>query len=289
MIEGRPSRTAQRVAARRAAHQLLDGPLIFEDPLALRILGPEGELRVRADPAVYDRSRLARMLRAFLAVRSRFAEDLLADAVARGVTQYVVLGAGLDTFASRNPHPSLRVFEVDVPATQEWKRARLRQAGIPAPPGVVYAPCNLATESAAAALARAGLDATRPTVCSWLGVTMYLERDAVLATIRALTPLVHDPGALVFDYMVPASSLPVMHRVLSWLPGRRVAQRVARAGEPFIASFTPAELVSAVRAMGAEATDHTPAALTARYLSGRRDGLRIGRIGHMMVVRRRNA
>lgn len=286
MIEGRPSRTAQRVAARRAAHQLLDRPPVFDDPLALKILGPENEARLRADPSAFDRTRVGRILRAFLAVRSRFAEDLLAEAVAAGVTRYVVLGAGLDTFAYRNPHPGLRVFEVDFPATQAWKRERLAQSGITEPPGIVYAPCDFATQSASQALAAAGLETSKPVFCSWLGVAMYLERDAVLATIRSLAPLACAPGGLVFDYMVPASSLPLLHRALFWLFGRRVSRRVAQAGEPFLSSFRPDALAAAVRAAGArEATDHAPPQLAARYLSGRHDRMRIGRVGHIMVVR----
>jgi len=122
---GEPSRTAWRVAMLRAAHQLLDEPIVLEDPMALQILGSEAERELREDPFLYN-DPMARGLRAALVVRSRFAEDELARAVAAGVRQYVVLGAGLDTFAYRNPHAvaGLRVFEVDHPSTQQWKRQR---------------------------------------------------------------------------------------------------------------------------------------------------------------------
>src|ERR1700684_280435 len=132
MQEGKFSRTAQRVAIRRAAHQLLDQPRVLDDPLALRIIGSEAAEALRSDPK--EDHAFSRAFRAFMAARSRYAEDELARAVARGVTQYVVLGAGLDTFAYRNPHAGLHVFEVDHPATQVWKRERVPAAGIAIPP-----------------------------------------------------------------------------------------------------------------------------------------------------------
>ncbi len=286
MIEGRPSRTALGVAMRCAAHQLLDRPLVFEDSVALRILGPRYGERLRADLLTRHRTRTARLLRAFLVVRSRLAEDLLAEAVAAGVTRYVVLGAGLDTFAYRNPFPGLRVFEVDFPATQAWKREMLAQAGIAVPESLTFAPCDFARQSAADALAAAGVDAAQPVFCSWLGVTMYLERDAVLATVRSLMPFIRAPGGLVFDYLVPVSTLPFTQRMLFRLFGGGVRRRVARAGEPFIADFTPTGLEAAIRSLGGrDVADYAPQALTDRYLGNRPDGLRIGRIGHMLLVR----
>ncbi|MGE5190665.1 MAG: class I SAM-dependent methyltransferase [Gemmatimonadota bacterium] len=145
MKEGGPSATALRVAMRRAAHQVLDDPRVFDDPLALRIVGAEDVPEPRPDPAWAERSSPARGLRAFLAARCRYAEDELRVAVGRGTRQYVVLGAGLDTFACRNPYPAdvLRVFEVDHPATQSWKRARLEDAGIAIPGTLTFAPVDL--------------------------------------------------------------------------------------------------------------------------------------------------
>ena len=132
MKEDRPSATARRVAMRRAAHQLLDDPKVFDDPLALSIIGRQTESMLRADPGQFDATPLAPFLRAFVAARSRFAEDELALAIRRGVHQYVIVGAGLDTFAYRNPYPegTLHVYEVDHPTTQVWKRACLQEAGI---------------------------------------------------------------------------------------------------------------------------------------------------------------
>src|ERR1039458_5778277 len=124
MQEGKFSRTAHRVALRRAAHQLVDQPRVLDDPLALRIIGAEAADELRSNPK--ENHAFSRAFRAFMAARSRYAEDELAHATAQGVDQYVVLGAGLDTFAYRNPHPGLRVFEVDHPATQAWKREQLQ-------------------------------------------------------------------------------------------------------------------------------------------------------------------
>jgi len=140
MRDGRPSATAHRAAERRAAHQLLDHPPVFVDPFAIPILGSQAAALLQSPAA--SQSWAARRLRAFLAVRSRFAEDQLARAVERGVRQYVILGAGLDTFAYRNPHGGLRVFEVDHPMTQSWKRTRLDAAQIAVPESVSYVPVN---------------------------------------------------------------------------------------------------------------------------------------------------
>ena len=134
MIEARPSRTALRVAMRRAAHQLYDNPKVLDDPIAMPIVGPRAAEKLRAErPGAFGKFGLG--LRAFMAARSRFAEDALARSITRGATQYVILGAGLDTFAYRNPYAesALHVFEVDFPATQEWKRRNLKEAQIAIP------------------------------------------------------------------------------------------------------------------------------------------------------------
>ncbi len=143
MQEARPSRTALRVAMHRAAHQVLDNPRVLDDPLALAIIGPKAGSQLHSSENRYG-EQVARNLRAFMAARSRYAEDELAAAVSRGVRQYVILGAGLDTFAYRNPYSesALRVFEVDYPATQDWKRGRLAAAGISVPRSLTFAPVD---------------------------------------------------------------------------------------------------------------------------------------------------
>jgi methyltransferase (TIGR00027 family) len=158
MLEDQPSRTAYRVALRRAAHQIWDRPRVFDDPVALKIIGSvaAAEVAGKRPPGP------SRYLRAFIVARSRFAEDHLAEAVASGVKQYVVLGAGLDTFACRNPFADVRVFEVDYPATQDWKRRRLEAAGITIPEALTFTPIDFAKDTLAAGLANAGFKANEP-------------------------------------------------------------------------------------------------------------------------------
>ena len=166
------SRTALRVAVRRAEHQVLDSPRVFEDPLSIRIIGPELAAKIR--PGVVTRTqRLSPSFRAFMAVRSRWAEDELGKAVEAGVRQYVVLGAGLDTFAYRNPWESLglRVFEVDHPATQAWKLERLAAAGIAVPESVVFVAADFERGNAARS-ACTGLLGSLPACFSWLGLLL---------------------------------------------------------------------------------------------------------------------
>jgi methyltransferase (TIGR00027 family) len=193
MRADRPSLTAQRVAMSRAAHQLFDEPKVLEDPLALRIIGPESAEVLRSERSRYAAGP-ARHLRAFLIARSRLAEDTLADAVSRGVHQYVILGAGLDTFAYRNPHPasSLKVFEVDHPRTQAWKRGQLSSAAIAVPESLTFVPVDFETQTLADGLRCAGFRAEEPSFFSWLGVSMYLTREAVLSALGYVAAL---PGA----------------------------------------------------------------------------------------------
>ncbi len=162
MEEARPSRTALRVALRRAAHQLYDAkPLVFDDPVAVAILGDAYGQELRRTPTRPDRP-FSVGLRAFLVARSRYAEDMLARAVAAGVTQYVLLGAGLDTFAHRNSYAGLRVFEVDHPATQQWKRELLEAGSLPAPQKLTYVPVDFERQTLSEELASAGFQEEVP-------------------------------------------------------------------------------------------------------------------------------
>jgi methyltransferase (TIGR00027 family) len=166
-VKDAPSRTAERVALRRAAHQVLDHPKVFDDPLAVAIAG------VSEFP---HETLFARLLRAFMAVRSRYAEDQLTSAIARGVRQYVVLGAGLDTYAYRAA-PEVRVFEVDHPATQAWKRSRLEDAGIAIPDSMRFVPVDFERQNLADELAQAGFNMDQPAFFSWLGEPFRLFFD----------------------------------------------------------------------------------------------------------------
>jgi methyltransferase (TIGR00027 family) len=273
MLQAQPSRTAQRVAVRRATHQLLDEPRVFDDPLAVAIAG-ESESPPSAQE-IYSRS-----LRAFIAVRSRYAEDQLAIAIERGVRQYVVLGAGLDTFAYRNPFESagLHVFEVDHPATQEWKRARLDEAYIPVPKDVTFAAVDFERQSLADGLLQAGFDQQQPAFFSWLGVTPYLSRAAFDATMHFIASLPAASG-VVFDYALERSLLsPQQQLALDAL-----SARVARAGEPFQLFFDPAQLHSDLARWGFSSIEDLGGdQINARYFAGRADGLAVTGGGHLL-------
>ncbi len=280
MREGRPSATAQRVAERRAAHQLFDRPIVFEDPLAIRIVGSEAAAALPGSRAASNSPPL-RGLRAFVAVRSRFAEDELARAVARGVRQYVVLGAGLDTFAYRNPHADLRVFEVDHPATQEWKRGRLSAAEIPIPSTLTYVPVDFEHQKFAEELARAGFARQQPAFFAWLGVVPYLNRETVFATLATIAAM--SPGnSVVFDYGIPRESLGFFERMAH----DALSRRVALAGEEFRSFFDPAELTQELERIGfRDIEDLGAAEIDSRYFANRNDDLRIlSKAGHFVCA-----
>jgi methyltransferase (TIGR00027 family) len=278
MREGRPSATAQRVAERRAAHQLLDRPPVFEDPLAIRIIGSEAAAALPGSRAASN-SPPMRGLRAFVAVRSRFAEDELARAIARGVRQYVVLGAGLDTFAYRNPHADLRVFEVDHPATQEWKRRRLSAAEIPIPSTLTYVPVDFEHQTFAEELARAGFAARQPAFFAWLGVVPYLNRETVFATLETIATMCPGNG-VVFDYGLPRSSASFFERMAH----DALSRRVALAGEPFRTFFDPAELAQELQRIGFRSIEDLGLVeIVSRYFADRSDGLSVrSNMGHLM-------
>jgi methyltransferase (TIGR00027 family) len=272
-----------RVAMRRAAHQILDQPLVLDDPLALRIVGANAEASIRSDPARYQ-SRIDRSIRAFLVARSRCAEDALAASVAAGVAQYVVLGAGLDTFAYRNPYPagSLAVFEVDHPATQAWKRGLLQDTGIPVPESLTFVPIDFESQTLPSRLVAHGFRDDAPAFFSWLGVTMYLTRDAVMSTLAYVAQRAEGSG-ITFDYMIPPASLPFTKRIGFYL----MARRVAAVGEPWRSSFDPATLARDLREMGfTRLEDLGPAALDARYFAGKAGRLGGRSVGHVLTALR---
>jgi methyltransferase (TIGR00027 family) len=232
--EGEPSRTAFGAAIHRAVHAELDRPVVFEDPLAWPILGVDREA-VLADAPRQSR------LRFFVAVRHRFAEDVVAAAVTRGVRQVVVLGAGLDTFSYRHRHPGLRVFEVDFPATGAWKQGRLAEAGIEVPESVTYVGVDFERDDLMGRLVESGFDDSSAAEFLWLGVVPYLSREAVAATLHAVATV---PGAeVVFDYAAADGA--------EETPGsRELAARVAELGEPFTGRWDPAELTALLGGAG---------------------------------------
>jgi len=286
MQTGEPSRTARAAAFHRAAHQVLEGGRIFADPLALRILGEDAE----AVAQEAEKHPSGRRMRIFIAVRTRFAEDALAAAVERGVRQLVVLGAGLDTYAYRGAvRERLRIFEVDHPATQAWKRQRLADAGIAVPAWLTFAPVNFepgkpgtdgCVRDGAAdqgrtrlspvlplseGLAAAGFDCEQQTFFTWLGVVPYLTEEAVWSTLGFITSL---PGGahVVFDYGDPPDSLSPEMRVFH----DRGAARVAELGEAWRTWFEPDQLRARLMGLGfTEVVDLGPPQFAARYFPHR--------------------
>ncbi len=256
------------MALRRAAHQVFDDPVVFRDPLALRLLGITADKlqlnELRAPKRTYSRS-----LRAFVVARSCMAEDTLRDAVARGAAQYLLLGAGLDTFGYRNPYENVRVFEVDHPATQSWKRTLLKQNGIPQPESCQYVPMDFERDDLLHRLLSAGFNLHAGTVVAWLGVVPYLTGAAMRATLRVLSAFSGD-AKLVLDYSLPRAMLPANEQ----LALDSLSARVAQAGEPFQQFFSPEQIERELGDSGWSVLENLDGVgINARFFSGRRDGL----------------
>jgi methyltransferase (TIGR00027 family) len=265
MENGRPSRTAWSAARYRAAHQILEDGAIFRDALAVRMLG-EAEANLLADAP-------RRAMRMFIAARTRFAEDAVAAAVGRGVRELVILGAGLDTFAYRNPHPGLRVTEVDHPDTQAWKRKRLAETGIAVPESVRYAGVDFERESL-----RVDLDG--PAFFLWLGVVPYLTGEGFAETLAFVSAA--EGNEVAFDYAQSPGRMAPERRAA--LEAR--ADRVAKIGEPWLTYFEPGEIAAGLHERGfTEIEDLGPAELAARYF-GRPDVPPNTPGGHVLHARR---
>jgi methyltransferase (TIGR00027 family) len=270
---GRPSGTALGAAMHRAAHQTLEHGVIFADPYALQILDDEA----RANLPAFASDSTQQSMRLFIAARSRFSEEVMAGCVARGARQVVILGAGLDTFSLRNPHAGVTVYEIDYPATQAWKRERLAQAGVALPPSLTFAPIDFERQSLAEGLAAAGFRADQPAYFQWLGVMMYLTREAIIATLDFIAGV---PGAgVVFDYTEPFENFPPAMRANL----TAVAARTAAIGEPWLSLFDPPDLAEVMKARHfAEFEDVTRAELATRYYGDLGEGLRAGPGPHVV-------
>jgi methyltransferase (TIGR00027 family) len=259
-----------RVALWRAIHVQADPPPhVLEDEIGLRLAAPDESWRRRPDMDPHG----TRYFRASIVARARFIEDLVVEQAGKGVRQYVILGAGLDTFTQRRPEiaSGLRVFEVDQPGPQSWKRQRLIELGFGVPEWLRLVPVDFeAGDAWWQRLAVAGFDAGQPAVVASTGVSMYLTKDAIAATLRQVAALA--PGStLAMTFL-----LPLEHADPEVRPGLQMAEKGARAsGTPFISFFTPAEMLTLARAAGFRDAQHVSAAtLTQRYFAGRTDGLR---------------
>jgi methyltransferase (TIGR00027 family) len=292
MEEGRPSATAVVAAMMRAAHVLLDGePKILKDNLALGFSGVENEAALRAAlnalqtelaqrfPLVLVQS-LLRYTRAGVTLRSRYTEDELAKAIERGVSQYVILGAGLDSFAYRRRDLArvLRVFEVDHPATQNWKQTRLRGLGVELPHHLTFVPLDFERQAVAEALRAEGYHPEEPAFFSWLGVTWYLTEETIFQTLRQIASMA--PGSeIVFEYPVAETLLDEEERQMMAIIKALGAAR----GEPIRSVFEPASLTMRVRELGfARVWDFGLKEANTRYFAGRTDGLQFPKIGRLL-------
>ena len=284
MKADRASWTSLGAAANRAIHLIADDPpALLRDELALRFIGKEAEDALRTNAAAF-RTREHATLRTLAVIRQRYAEDRLRDAVARGVRQYVMLGAGLDSFAFRERELAdrLTVFEVDHPATQESKRERLSKLDVALPPSLVFAPVDFETESLARGLERVGFHRDAAAFFSWLGVTLYLTDPAIESTLEFVASCAAG-SEIVFEYALPLHALNDEDRALL----QSSIERCAARGEPFISFFEPAPLAQRLRSMGfTETADFGSAEAQARYLAGRSDSLWFSDMAHLMWARR---
>jgi methyltransferase (TIGR00027 family) len=268
---GSPDQTAVRVALWRAMHVLVDPPPhVLEDEAGLRLAAPEAGWRDRPDMDPVFTSGF----RAHVVARSRFIEDLVAAQAARAAGQYVLLGAGLDTFAQRRPDVAarLRVFEVDQPGPQAWKRRRLTELGYGVPGWLRLVPVDFEAGGFwRDEIAAAGFDAGRAAVVASAGVSMYLTREANAATLRELASLAAG-STVAMTFQLPAELVDERDR-----PGRQIAvDGASRSGTPFISFFTPAEMLALAREAGFTDVRHVSGTtLNERYFAGRADGLRM--------------
>jgi methyltransferase (TIGR00027 family) len=287
MDESAHSRTAMATAFLRALHwQIDERPLILDDPMAIRLL-PNLQRRYLRRMALLPRTRLRRyrgrfdaiaLLRAQIVVRARFAEDALGDARHAGASRFVILGAGLDTYALRQAPPAIDVVEIDHPATQRWKRELLQSAGIAVPPSLAWLAVDFERDELHDRwVQHDGLD-----FVSWLGTTYYLTRAAISATLATVAAGVRPGSRLVLDYW---SDRPdgVAGSLLLW--GTRLA--VALQNEPIVSLFDPEEIAELAGAAGWRVLENlSPEAQNARYGATRADGLRVPQFAHLMLAER---
>jgi methyltransferase (TIGR00027 family) len=275
-----PDNTAVRVALWRALHVQVDAvPSVLADEIGLKLIAPDDGWRSRPDMD----PQFTRPFRASIVARARFIEDLVAEEAGHGVSQYVILGAGLDTFAQRKPEiaASMRVFEVDQPVTQAWKRQRLIECGFGMPEWLRLVPVDFeAGDAWWEKLADAGFDLRRPAVVASTGVSMYLTKDAILATLRQIAALAAG-STLAMTFLLPLELMEPEVR-----PGFQMAEKGAKAsGTPFLSFFTPEAMLALAREAGFREAKYVSAAdLSRRYFAGRTDGLRLGASEELLVA-----
>jgi methyltransferase (TIGR00027 family) len=282
MKPNEPSRTALIPARARAAHQLLDHGAILDDPFAMKILG-EDEKDVLRFANAHPLASIGRLL---TAARTRIAEDAVSRAVARGVRQVVVLGAGLDTFALRNPHAArqIRIYEVDHPATQAWKRHRLAEAQIAPPSSLVFVPVDFERDGLGAKLVGAGFQPNAPAFFTWLGVVPYLTGDAIGGALDYMASI---PNAeVVFDYMEPSEAFSGEMRKLV----TERSEQQEKTAERWASRFTPAGVAALLRGHGFGDVEDIDYRQIASRFGAAVHGLASGQAGvHVVHARRKES
>ncbi len=288
MRAGQDSRTAQAAAAFRASHHLYAQPRVFEDPFALALtgMGWRAVLSNRfAHWLVLERA-LSSMkpVLAQVLVRSRFAEDALAKALANGIQQYVIVGAGLDSYALRHPDSSgrVRVYEVDHPDTQRAKRQRLQALAVSLPANLEFVGVDFEKQGLGAALGASSYRADAPAFFSWLGTTHYLSPQATLGTLRSIAQSAAPASEVVLDYSVPPELIdPEGQRDMLWM--KKLTDRL---GEPLIGGLDPAQLHADVKALGYDVIEDLAAPeQTRRYFANRADGLAPTPVSRLLHLR----
>ena len=275
-----PSQTAIGTARIRAAHQILDDdPKVLDDPIAVGLVPGSQSEDVLANEAQFEAAAL-RAIRAILVMRSRYVEDLLGDLAEKGLRQYVILGAGLDTFAYRQPAwaQGLTVIEVDHPATQSWKRSVLQERGVSLPRNLEFCPVDFERMSLNDGLQLSSFDRRHAALFSWLGVTQYLTDEAVSSTLRYICSLSRG-SSIVFSFVLPDEQLQGEDKELRLFAAEVAASR----GEPFLTHFEPQVLRNQLEGMGYSRVVHfTPEAANTRYFANRGDGLQAPGYEHLM-------
>jgi methyltransferase (TIGR00027 family) len=266
-----PEPTAARVSLWRALHAEIDAPPhVLEDTIGLQLIAPDANWRERQDM----NPQWTQGYRAAIVARARFVEDLVAEKAGQGLAQYVLLGAGVDTFAQRRPEVAARltVFEVDQAGPQAWKRRRLVEEGFGVPAWLRLVPVDFEAEDWRVKLAQAGFDAGRAALVASTGVSMYLTHEAIVATLAAVAGLA--PGSvLAMTFLLPPALVPEGERAQYEM----VMERARAAGTPFVSLFRPEEMLALAREAGFGKVEHVSTEeLTRRYFGGRADGLRPG-------------
>lgn len=260
ILSKRPSKTAELVAAARAVHNLHDQPVLLDDPYAIQLCGRFWQTIGNSSILTWIVRNIAMrrqvMLIHFIVIRALYGERQLAIAAQRGVRQYVIIGAGYDSFAFRRQDLArdMKIFELDMPATQAEKRRRMKKSGIPEPESVVYVSSDLNEESLEDVLIRHGYDSSQPAFFSWFGVTYYLPSDTVQETLNLVSQRAAPGSSIAFDYICDIEEVPDEHKELRHFLGDFVARR----GEPWISDMSPTNMESQLLHQGFAEIHHLP-------------------------------